>query len=405
MIKKARSMLVGLVGLVMLLGIIFQVPNALAEVKPGDVIDKNTWEKVEGLVPDYALEMIKTGWLSLRIIEPMRYFPPSNGFIKATAKNVGKAKIGPSEELINYGGAGLPFPYVDPADPNAGSKCIWNLMLKYEGDDWSFKEGMADYIDRKGNMRSVGSGMRKLWYTGRTVVPPIPELTGEPEVLLRHMVYVNSPFELRGFGGLTVRYKDPKKVDDMWVYIPSMRRVRRMSLGIRSESYAGADYCWDEVNLYNTRPEYFTHKLLGKKEMLGMWCTKDHNRNQVLADIKGFCYSNVPAAKMSIYIVEEISRDSDYLTSKRIYYLDDRYWGVRWMEMYDLRGELWRGTIAPNAIDDAGYGSYVCQPVPIGEFIDIQREHGSSYRHKNMEYNKGPAPSFFSIGYLRKIAH
>jgi hypothetical protein len=61
-IEMRRGTLVGkcLIGLWMLLCLGFTIP-ASADVVPGDVITKDNWEKVQGLVPDPVLNWIKKG--------------------------------------------------------------------------------------------------------------------------------------------------------------------------------------------------------------------------------------------------------------------------------------------------------------------------------------------------------
>ena len=45
-----------------------------------------------------------------------------------------------------------------------------------------------------------------------------------------------APFDLKGIGALEYRYIDPAKQDDTWLYVPSLRRVRRLSTAQRSDA-------------------------------------------------------------------------------------------------------------------------------------------------------------------------
>ena len=38
-----------------------------ADVEPGDYIDKSNYEKIENLVPDFVLDWVKTGDLTMKI--------------------------------------------------------------------------------------------------------------------------------------------------------------------------------------------------------------------------------------------------------------------------------------------------------------------------------------------------
>ena len=48
-----------------------------------------------------------------------------------------------------------------------------------------------------------------------------------------------APFDIAGTAFLILRYDDPRKADDSWAYIPSLRRVRRISVEVKSGLPAG----------------------------------------------------------------------------------------------------------------------------------------------------------------------
>ena len=45
----------------------FPAERVFADVEPGDVIDKSNYEKIENLVPDFVLDWVKTGDLTMKI--------------------------------------------------------------------------------------------------------------------------------------------------------------------------------------------------------------------------------------------------------------------------------------------------------------------------------------------------
>ena len=74
-------------------------------------------------------------------------------------------------------------------------------------------------------------------------------------------VQVDAPFDARGIMLLSYRYKstdearDKAKNDDTWVYVPTLRRVRRISSAQRTDAVAGTDFTFDDLRqLRRDRP-------------------------------------------------------------------------------------------------------------------------------------------------------
>ncbi|MBI2351840.1 MAG: DUF1329 domain-containing protein, partial [Deltaproteobacteria bacterium] len=79
------------------------------------------------------LNRIKQGY-TFQIKPPTTYQPPRE-YVEATKKYAGGARLGADGELLNHFG-GLPFPEVDPRDPQAGQKVAWNYYWRWRGDDY-----------------------------------------------------------------------------------------------------------------------------------------------------------------------------------------------------------------------------------------------------------------------------
>ncbi|MBI3001529.1 MAG: DUF1329 domain-containing protein, partial [Deltaproteobacteria bacterium] len=115
-----------------------KVHAAEADVKPGDTIGPQNWKKVEDMVGPNLLNRIKAGY-SFQIKASKRYTSPKE-YVEATEKHSAQVRLGSKGELLNYV-AGLPFPKIEPNDPQAGQKLAWNFYWRWLGDD--FKTGGA----------------------------------------------------------------------------------------------------------------------------------------------------------------------------------------------------------------------------------------------------------------------
>ena len=79
-----------------------------------------------------------------------------------------------------------------------------------------------------------------------------------------------SPAEVKGTGILIFDYED--KDDDMWIYLPALRKTRRIVSSEKSNSFMGSEFS----NADMTAPslEDFQYKLLGTEKMNNVECWK-----------------------------------------------------------------------------------------------------------------------------------
>ena len=103
----------------------------------------------------------------------------------------------------------------------------------------------------------------------------------EPERLPRRSrasIPILEPFDLKGVGALGNRYIDPGKQDDSWLYLPSLRRVRRLSTAQRSDALFGQDTDVDSYYGYAGHIAWMDWKFLGEQELLGVDATASTSR-------------------------------------------------------------------------------------------------------------------------------
>src|SRR5262249_21204255 len=104
---------------------------------------------------------------------------------------------------------------------------------------------------------------------GRLYVEPKPELPNPEGVRYREMLGpLLEPFDLKGAGFTYMRYLDPNKQDDSWLYFPQLKRVRRLSTAQRSEGIFGQDVDLDSYGGFAGNPAWTSWTYLGKKTIL-----------------------------------------------------------------------------------------------------------------------------------------
>ncbi|RMD84923.1 MAG: DUF1329 domain-containing protein [Candidatus Dadabacteria bacterium] len=326
-------------------------PGPAPQLAPGTVIDRTNAELARDLVSPGVLWAVRNG-MDLRIV-PYRRIPLPAAYEKATEKYAAQCHIGPRGELLDWV-AGRPFPVIDPNDPEAARKIMYNFeRTHYFSDDLNMHLVDADtgslYIDSKGRRHYqverhfVADWLRVLQYVGRLYHEPLPAFAKNPDRTFRKsgLYPLIEPFDLKGVGGISYRYLDMVRQDDTWLYLPSLRRVRRMSSAQRSDALFGQDIDVDSYGGYAGQIPWFEWKLLGEKPMLASLhgdrlppepCEKDG----------GMTFCEVWELRPSVYVIEGRPKAPGYAYSKRVIYVDKETYFVVYSDLYDQGGELWK---------------------------------------------------------------
>ena len=89
----------------------------------------------------------------------------------------------------------------------------------------------------------------------RELTLKVIEIEGEGE---RTLVRFERPRDLRGTAFLSVSDEDGSS--DQWLYLPALRRVKRIAQSSRSGSFMGTEFAYADVA--TIQPDQFTHRLL-----------------------------------------------------------------------------------------------------------------------------------------------
>jgi hypothetical protein len=340
--------------------------GARAEDAPW-TLSANNWQDGEGLLPAQVLERVKKGEYTFKVVpvDPLKFRANySLKFWQASEANEGKYGIadgvcGLTEKATGKIPSyffGLPFPKVDPADPQAGCKIAWNFAasnLQGEG-------GGADFtlngIDQGGEFRHLKVGSEVMGFLGRHGGP-----IANPENLVgTGMVFLYDPKDVEGVSFLGKRENDWESNDKIWGYIPSTRRVRKINSATRSDPIAGMDIFADDGNCYAGKTEYFRWKLTGEGRVLApvigpyalpMKPVSD-TRFEIEIPYMRAVYET-PGTKgapwlivdglvyvpRDVWIVEGESNDPEYNFAKVIFYFDKELFQIYWKLVYNRAGE------------------------------------------------------------------
>jgi hypothetical protein len=347
--------------LLLLVTLLLHAAPVWADVQPGDVIDASKAEKVKELVSPGLYWCVQHG-LPMTIIAPKPLvWPPA--YKDATEKYAPQVKLAADGLHLEGYVAGAPFPHVDLHDPQVANKLVWNFNYKfYNNDDFDLRNFDADTGAISGE-RALAierhfliAHFRRLWYVNRLYVDPKPNLVpNRDEVAYKETLHpLIEPFDLKGVGFTYYRYLDPARQDDSWLYLPSLRRVRRLSTAQRSDALFGQDFDQDSYYGYSGQPAWTEWKLLGKKDILASTHAR-HFPAKWAAAPADWAFDEV-WEKHGAYVVEGVSKLPQYAYSKRVLFIDEQAFGIPYADMYDKGGQLWKVVIHA--------GNFATKPFP-----------------------------------------
>ncbi len=314
----------------------------------------------------------------------------------ATKRYKGKPYLDERGHLRNYN-AGFPFP-----GSTKGIELAWNFVKARNTPEVTLAKFYTAVTDKRGHSRHSTAEQNYFAWDGRLHGKEAPHWKPNPN----HYDYFNTmgfktPYDLRGIVSLTHRYDNPDKQDDMWMYLPFLRRVRRMSTAQRWDKMPGGqDITWDAATGFDGKPTNYDWKYLGRKVFL---C--GHQGIDQLQEIKdkpggGTCdqlYQRVDCLLVE-YLPKIVSS-----VSRAVMYLDSESYCCYYVEFFDKRGRPYLFFQHSFVVHGDGNTS------PIGFFVaDVQRTHSSNNYTYDVWHNedaiaKGIIPSYFEMNNLQKI--
>lgn len=333
---------------------IFSASSAVADVAPGDLITRRNVEKIKDIASPGILWAVENG-MDLTIVPYEKIEEPPH-YTAATEKYASQVTLGEDGSVENWV-AGRPFPTIDPNDPKLATKLMYNFeRTHYFTDDLNVRVPDADtgnfYVSADGNRmynverHFIVDWSRRIRFVGRLENEPIHEIADNKDGVFGKQGFypLIEPFDLKGVGSISYRYLDPSRQDDTWLYVPTIRRVRRMSSAQRSDALFGQDIDLDSFGGYAGQVGWFDWKLLGQKPMLASFhgenlppvvCTKDG----------GMTYCENWEVRPNVFIIEGKSRVPNYAYSKRMIFMDQETNFIAYADMYDNADELWKTVI------------------------------------------------------------
>jgi len=345
---------------------------AVATLQDGDMLGPSNWQDAQGLLPDEILEHYRLGEYLNRIADLSKpgyigvQYPPD--FQAASRANRGRFALADNGSIVERATGrqpryimGLPFPDLDPADPQIATKIIWNYFYSawYNGNEHFLNELLL--LNQRQVERRIVTDVQTLLYDG---APEARDRPNPENLLMQRFARVTWPRDLDGTVSLTWRYRDPAQHDSLWTYVPGLRRVRTVDPLNRSDGFLGSDISLDDGYFFDAKPEDFTFRLLERRDQLvlmdpysirgeaeilpipeGGWRILWKDAPRIGADSPdwhGLPWAPISAVlvRRPMWIIEAIPKDPRYLYGRVILRFDVETYQGSFASKYDRAGKL-----------------------------------------------------------------
>ncbi len=196
--------------------------------------------------------------------------------------------------------------------------------------------------------------------SGQTRVRKIQQYSKDMGKTEKSIMFFLSPADVKNTSFMNWSY-DSDKADDQWIYLPALKKVKRISSDSKSDYFMGSDFTYDDLG--DRKLDADTHKLIKEETIEGIGC----------------------------YVVESISKDEDYIYSKTIIWIrKENFVGMK-KDFYDEDDELLKTLTIKKVEEISGFWT-----ITHSEIKNVQKNHKTTIQLGEIKINTGVPASKFS---------
>jgi hypothetical protein len=186
------------------------------------------------------------------------------------------------------------------------------------------------------------------------------------------MIRFLRPGDIEGTGYLQVQHHDGE--DDMWIYLPALKKVRRLVASNKKDSFVGSDFSYGDILLPVV--DTYTHTLVKTESLDGEDC---------------YVIESVPAT-------EHIKKDYGY--AKKVTWIRKANFMEKKVEYYDLTGRLLKTQTVPEVVevDSSAHKWWATRR----EMINQQTGHRTVITFDKLDASAPVSDEFFTTRYLER---
>lgn len=250
-------------------------------------------------------------------------------------------------------------------------KIVYHNKYSLFAHDYKLPLARIYYVDKDGFTRTKDAIRERII------------LGGKDEVSYKDIVVVTEPTSAKGLAVLTWTYEDVDRDQDTWLWLPSLKKVRKVSASESDDSFMGSDFTVEEVSTRRFQDE--TYKLIGEKKF------------------EGYTFEQTGELKFKdrpCYVIEATPKKPHWYYSKRVVWVDKETGGNIFDEYYDKNGKLFKTLFRDWTFYKPETKRYPRQAAL--ECKDLRTGHRSVVINSDEEYDVGLDESGFTVRRLER---
>jgi outer membrane lipoprotein-sorting protein len=175
------------------------------------------------------------------------------------------------------------------------------------------------------------------------------------------------PADVKKVTFLTWQYDDSTREDDRWLYMPAIKKTRRISSSSKNDYFMGTDFTYDDLGGRSVDEE--NHTLLKEEKLNGYDC----------------------------WVVQTVSKDPKDIYGKRIAWIrKDCLISVK-IDYYDRNQKLLKTLIKSEISLMSGFWTAMRM-----EMVNVQEKHKTIMETLKINFNVKLSDSFFTVSTLER---
>ena len=167
------------------------------------------------------------------------------------------------------------------------------------------------------------------------------------------LLITDFPADSRGISFLIWDYAEEDKIDDLWLYLPALRMVRRISARDQNDAFLGSDLTFGDMG--QRRIDEDEHRFLKEENYLGF----------------------------PTYVVESVPKEKESIYGKKVSWISKEKWTVLKIDYYDRNQKLLkRQTIEWQTLDKLNVWKKT-------EVTNVQNSHRTIFEVSDLKVNAG----------------
>ena len=183
----------------------------------------------------------------------------------------------------------------------------------------------------------------------------------------KKIMFFISPADVRNTSFMNWSYDEAGKGDDQWIYLPALKKVKRISSDSKSDYFMGSDFTYDDLG--DRHPLSDKHKLLSEETVDGEDC----------------------------YVVESIPKEEEYMYSRTITWIVKDKWIGKKKEFYDEDDDLLK-TLTVKEVEKIK--DYLI--ITYSEMHNVQKDHKTTMILKNIAIDTGISDNKFTERMMKR---